>query len=309
MKSKFGKKMLSKKVRYKLSENAVTGALNLNKGFSMKKKSLLILFCVFIYVLPLSSESLDSIISYYEIANEYFERSQYDKAIENYQEFWKKYSLNQNLFKASSSKFSKDNNETIKETYFSLYNIACCYSLQKKYDKAEFFLKYAILAGYPYLNYIINDEDLQNLFNANKELVTEIKKIFNTGNITDLFIGKKIYEEGFDGICFCFFKNKDGKYCFTKYSNTSLDAAKHEIYGEGEFEFKNYKLFLKYDVNKEIYRYYENNLRTEKDLNKKTETINWYKIGTDMSVSDYYIKEDWNGFYKELNNEILIPIL
>ena len=108
-----------------------------------------------------------------------------------------------------------------------------------------------------------------NLFNSKKELVSEIKILFNIGNRKDLFLGKKIYVEGFDGICLSFFKNKEGKYCFTKYSNTSLDTAKHDIYGEGEFEFQNYKLFLKYDVNKEIYRNYENNLRTEKDLNKK----------------------------------------
>lgn len=275
----------------------------------MKKKSLFFLLLLLIYSISLSSESLNSIISYYEIANDYFDRSQYDKAIENYKNFWEKYNLNQSLFNASSIKIKKDNNETVKESYFSLYNIACCYSIQKDYDKAEYFLKYAILAGYPYLDHVINDDDMSNLFKAKKELISEIQKIFNTGNISDLFIGKKIYVEGYEDICFSFFKKNDGTYCFTKYSNSPTDIAKHEIYGEGEFDFKNYKLFLKYDVNKEIYQYKENNLRIEKDLNKKIETINWYKIGTDMSVSDYYIKEDWKGFYKKDNNEILIPIL
>ena len=83
----------------------------------MKKNSLFFLLLLLIYSIPLSSESLNSIISYYEIANDYFDRSQYDKAIENYKNFWEKYNLNQSLFNASSTKIKKDNNETVKESY------------------------------------------------------------------------------------------------------------------------------------------------------------------------------------------------
>lgn len=270
----------------------------------MKKKYFVFLITCFISLSVL--HAYENVFADYELGNDYFDRKDYIKAIKQYLNFWNNYTANIKTIERNND-IPKDNNGIVKESYFSLYNIACCYSLLQKYDDAEYYLTYAILAGYPYLDHILKDSDLSNLFSAKKELKPEIQNLYNKGNSRDVFIDKRIYVDTLDGICYCFFKDSKGNYKFTKYANGVRDIARHETYGEGEFEFKNFTITLKYNIYKEIYQNYENNLRTEEEINHNPEFIYWYTIGTDMSTSTYYIKDDWKGSYKK-NKELLIPV-
>ena len=275
------------------------------KEKNMKKKLLIVFISIFL-IIPIFSQSINSYFADYELGNDYFDRKDYNRAIKQYLSFWKNYTSNINTFEKNND-ISKDNNGIVKESYFSLYNIACSYSLLQEFDEAEYYLKYAILAGYPYLDHILKDSDLSNLFSVKKELKSDIQNLYNKGNSKELLIDKRIYLDNLDGTCYCFFKDKKGTFKFTKYGSTYLDISKREIYGEGEFEFKNFKIILKYNTYKEIYQDYENNLRTENKKNHDPEFIYWYTIGTDASASTYYIKDDWKDSYKK-NKELLIPV-
>ena len=271
----------------------------------MKKIFLSAIFMIYAFMFPLFSETNVSIFSDYEMGDAYYDRKDYDNAIKKYLDYWNKYILNiDELNKNCES--AKDKNGVIKESYFSLYNTACCYSLLKEYENAEFYLIYSILAGYPYLDYLLKDSDLTNLFMEKKELKTEIQTLFKKGNVEDIFVDKRIFVDSFEGISFYFFKDKNGNYRFTKNADVYLDIAKKEIYGEGSFEFNNFTLLLKYDVYKETLQDYKNNLREEKKYKQHSEYIYWHTIGTDMNVSAYYLTDDWDDCYRKKGKLLIL---
>lgn len=251
-------------------------------------------------------ESLENILVFYKNGEVFYDNKEYQKAIESYKQFWEKYKLNKNKLNNENKRlFEIDSNNTVKESYYSLYNVACCYSLLKDYENSEYYLKYSILSGYPYLNHILEDKDLYNLFSAKKNLKEKIIELFNLGNNLNLLIGKQIYQEGMGGLIFSFSQNREGKNFFTAYSNIMLDGAEVEYYGEGEFLFKNFKVIFRPGNYKKISRAYENNLRTECEIEFGDKDFLWYEIG-DSYNHDYFLKKDWDGFYK-VEKEILLP--
>ena len=271
----------------------------------MNKKNISIIFLSLLLTIPVFSQSQNSYAADYEMGNDYFDHHNYNKAINYYLAFWNNYKSNLDKFE-NSTVIQKDKNGIVKESYFSLYNIACCYSILKQYQDAEYYLKFSVLAGYPYLDHILKDSDLENLFSTKKELKTEIQNIYKKGNSKDILVDKQIHVDNLEGTIYSFFKDSEGNYRFTKQAGSYLDIAKHEIYGEGEFEFQNFKIVLKYDTYKETYQYYDDNQQTEKFSKHDNEYIYWYAIGTDMSVSDYYLKDEWKGSYKKYK-DLLIP--
>lgn len=272
----------------------------------MKRIILIILFSflsTFVFC-----ESLEKILAFYKNGDVLYDNKEYQNAVESYKQFWENYKLNKKIFSNENKKlFEIDSNNTVKESYYSLYNIACCYSLLKDYENSEYYLKYSILAGYPYLNHILEDKDLYNLFSEKKNLKEKIIELFNLGNNPNLLKGKQIFQEGMGGLTFSFFQNKEGKNVFTAYADIMLDGAEVEYYGEGEFLFRNFKVILRSDNYKEISRVYENNLRSEYEVEFDNNDFLWYEIG-DSYNHDYFLKSDWDGFYK-VEKEILIPNL
>ena len=269
------------------------------------KKRLSILFISFFLMIHMFAQSINSYFADYQMGNDYFDRKEYNKAIKQYLNFWNTYTSKISEFEKAAD-IQKDNNGIVKESYFSLYNIACCYSILKQYQDAEYYLKFSVLAGYPYLDHILKDSDLENLFSVKKELKAEIQNLYKRGNSKDILVDKQIHVDNLEGTIYSFFKDSKGNYRFTKQAGSYRDIAKHEIYGEGEFEFQNFKIILKYDTYKETYQYYDDNQQTEKIIKHDNEYIYWYAIGSDMSVSDYYIKDDWKGSYKKYK-DLLIP--
>lgn len=272
----------------------------------MKRIILIIIFSLLSTFL--FCESLDNILAFYKNGDVLYDNEEYQNAIKSYEQFWKKYNSNKAIFfNKITATFEIDSNKTVKESYYSLYNIACCYSLLKDYENSEYYLKYSILAGYPYLNHILEDKDLYNLFSEKKNLKEKIVELFNLGNNPNFLIGKQIYQEGMGGLTFSFFQNKEGKNVYTAYADIMLDSAEVEYYGEGEFLFQNYKVIFIPDNYKKISRAYENNLRSEYEVKFGNNDFLWYEIG-DPYYQNHFLKSDWDGFYK-VEKEILIPNL
>ena len=72
-----------------------------------------------------------------------------------------------------------------------------------------------------------------------------------------------------------------------------------------EITKENFKVIFRPDNYKKISRAYENNLRTECEIEFGDKDFLWYEIG-DSYNHDYFLKKDWDGFYK-VEKEILLP--
>ena len=94
----------------------------------MKKKYFVFLITCFISLSVL--QAYENVFADYELGNDYFDRKDYIKAIKQYLNFWNNYTANINTIERNTD-IPKDNNGIVKESYFSLYNTACCYSLYK----------------------------------------------------------------------------------------------------------------------------------------------------------------------------------
>ena len=106
----------------------------------------------------------------YNEAENYFNKKNYEEAIKKYTEVFKHSAYFYNLKDEEKKQISSDHGlqfdeiGELKLLYYSLYNIACCYSLTGNFSKAKEYLFYAIYAGYPNLNYIFNDSDMKPFF-------------------------------------------------------------------------------------------------------------------------------------------------
>ena len=83
--------------------------------------------------------------SYFLLGDYFFINKEYYKAIEAYE-------------------ISKE--LEYEKSYYSLYNIACAYSLLESYDDSYDFLMEALSAGYRHFDWLYKDNDLSNLMNS-----------------------------------------------------------------------------------------------------------------------------------------------
>jgi tetratricopeptide (TPR) repeat protein len=125
------------------------------------------------------------------------------------------------------------------------YNIACVYSKLKKVSESYKYLKLAILNGYPNIEFIFSDPDLQELrnapgWNAKKD---ELKKLYSDGN-TIYFCNKEI-EEGV--------ASENRIYYFYDQNR----VVKHEIISDtkddieiGHWQYKNYIITITFTRDK-----------------------------------------------------------
>jgi tetratricopeptide (TPR) repeat protein len=90
--------------------------------------------------------------------------------------------------------YSFDNNGIVRELYFSYYNLACIYSLADRLEDSFENLILAIENGYPYLDHIFTDTDLENLFNSpnSAQIRSDINRIHSLGIINNV-AGKTFY--------------------------------------------------------------------------------------------------------------------
>lgn len=139
--------------------------------------------------------------NYYELGDSYFDQEAFESAFENYKKcasimsktYWiLKKSLNEN----SKNFINKENGKilykgnTFQLLYYSLYNMACCKCKLKDYESTRQYLYYAVLAGYPHINYILKDEDMKEYFLNSRNAKNELLKWQNAGNSNSIVAGK-----------------------------------------------------------------------------------------------------------------------
>jgi tetratricopeptide (TPR) repeat protein len=168
-----------------------------------------------------------------------------------------------------SQLYTYDENDNSREKYFALYNLACIYSIKMELEKSSELLIEAIKNGYPYINHLLADSDLINLFESNSNIKPEIVSVYQNGFIND-FSGK-IYEYRLDDTV---------RYYFIDDSNIEIyypTADFQSYFRYGIYEIKNYLLLIHFT--KETgrrgygvttgYMTYENYEEFENDINGK----------------------------------------
>ena len=112
-----------------------------------------------------------------------------------------KKSLNENsqnfINKKTGKMLYKGN--TFQLLYYSLYNMACCKCKLEDYEGSRQYLYYALLAGYPYINYILKDKDMEEYFLNNRNAKDELLKWQNAGNSNSIVAGKSFTIDIFTG--------------------------------------------------------------------------------------------------------------
>lgn len=286
-------------------------------------------------ILILSVSALGTIFAFdykkikknYDEAESYFDKKNYEDAIKKYTEVFKHsayfYDLKDEEKKQISSDYGLQVDEIgeIKLLYYSLYNIACCYSLTGNFSKAKEYLLYAIYAGYPNPNYIFNDSDMKPLFSSVPSLKSEVEKIYRQGNSKSLVQGK-LFEQWIVNDCFRY--GFDGDTVIQYYG--SSDWKDHKF--KGTYKVKNYHIMMHFY--KESYRkpdpwasampgggtitpYTSYSEYPEYEDIDSNETINWFEsncywtaLGKDYGSSFEQIEENYTSDWDEKDYTELI---
>jgi len=133
--------------------------------------------------------------------------------------------------------FTYDNNGMAREEYFTYYNLACTYSLTNKPDLAFINLKKALEHGFPDINHLFNDPDLNNLFKSSKDIKNQIQEIYDKGFINN-FKRKTFYYGRASSVDDYFFIDDKN---IRNESNIDFEYERFGIY-----EVKNYLIIIKY---------------------------------------------------------------
>jgi tetratricopeptide (TPR) repeat protein len=165
------------------------------------------------YISPMAwMDEIEFIRNYFSLAKNYYDQNEYEKAINNFVLACQKYTysivyyhLGLCLFDIGDYEMSKlafeksidssstlgiiedlitfDSNGAIREKYFAYYNIACIESLQNNINSAYEYLCKALFNGYPYIDHLKNDPDLNNLLTYNNGSFRKpIEDVYNAGS-------------------------------------------------------------------------------------------------------------------------------
>lgn len=250
-------------------------------------------------------EEFAKLMTDYNDGENFYDRKEYEKAIESYTKVffnaafhyhykdWKVEEHKNEIETEFGSQF--DSIGEIKLYYFSLYNIACCYSLLGNFIKAKEYLLYAIYAGYPYLNHIFADADMKWLFLSDSSLKSQVEKIYNEGNSKSLVPNKKCrYKDLYGSAEFGFDEGTVIYFDFDNYDGTQQDFKQR-----GSYEIKNYHILMHFDR------------RTYYQPDEWATPLGWGGIITSWTSYDPYpVYEDisysltFNWFYDYLIDEL-----
>lgn len=132
-------------------------------------------------ILPLKFKSEKEFNSYvnanYKLGDEFYDKSDYRNAITHYENVINAYVC----YKSEVINTEKTFTKKYQTYYYSIYNVACCYSLLKNYaeDSATYsYLYFALESGYPHLDYLLNDKDLEFTFKHYPKLKEELSEDF-----------------------------------------------------------------------------------------------------------------------------------
>lgn len=132
-------------------------------------------------ILPLKFKSEKEFSSYvnenYKLGDEFYDKKDYRNAITHYENVINAYVC----FHSGVINTDKSKNKEFQTYYYSIYNVACCYSLLKNYDEdyaTRTYLYFALNSGYPHIEYLLNDKDLEFTFKHYPKLKEELSEDF-----------------------------------------------------------------------------------------------------------------------------------
>ena len=132
-------------------------------------------------ILPLKFKSEKEFTFYvnknYKMGDEFYDKKEYKNAIKHYENVINAYVC----FYPELINTEKAKNKVFQTYYYSIYNVACCYSLQQNYEEdyaTDIYLFFALNSGYPHIEYLLNDKDLEFTFNHFRSLKEKIIKDF-----------------------------------------------------------------------------------------------------------------------------------
>lgn len=153
-----------------------------------------------------------------------FEKGDYNKAFDNYRKsatiLTKAVSAIEHTLEKGSSitivtKLDGDIKINPRELlYYSLYNMACCKTRLHDFSQSRRFLYYAVLAGYPHINYILKDTDMKPYFDNSPDAKSELMNWVKQGNESSIVSEKS----------------------FRIYSFTAFNTV--ELYSDGTFKME-----------------------------------------------------------------------
>jgi tetratricopeptide (TPR) repeat protein len=149
--------------------------------------------------------------------------------------------LKKNIYQEEYSLYTFDNNGFPREIYFAYYNLACIYSINMDLNKSLEYLFFSIERGYPYIDYLVSDDDLSNLLKSDNNMETLIKNKYQDG-FKNILTGK-IFEQdlAFDDVGYYFVDDKNVKKHFSANSN----IRNHILHGT--YEIKNYNVYIHFN--------------------------------------------------------------
>lgn len=226
----------------------------------------------------------------WNMAESFFDKKEYQKAIYHYKEVLVSFACKYENFNPYFNISYEDTVKNFEVRYFSLYNIACCYSLLNDFENAKIYLNKAIESGYPYFNHIVKDDDLKNLFKSDENILKEVSIVFNKGNDTNTVIGRqlKFIRGPSAGIHITFVDENT-----VIYEPFCEGAEKCHDYYYGKYNIKNYNVVISFY--KEEYYDMSNSVNYYVDLREGNYTVVSHEI-KDFMVLPLSLEE---------NNEIV----
>jgi tetratricopeptide (TPR) repeat protein len=166
-----------------------------------------------------------------------------EKAFEKYFQFSERELGNQESYGWSEpyiKLYTFDDNKNVRERYFAHYNLACIYSITKNFEQSIKSLLEALKWGYPYINHILNDSDLYNLYIFDSAIKEKINDTYLTGFIDSM--SEKNYKVRIlnDASAYLFGDNKTVRLLIL--SSDDRCRVFHGIY-----EVKNYQILIQYN--------------------------------------------------------------
>lgn len=256
--------------------------------------------CAFAYTVP-----AEGLASYYRTAEAKMDGGDYAGAIASYERFLDRFYFNPSVIfypdeTEADGTWHFDGTRNVKEHYFALYNIACCHSLLRQYDEAEEYVVRALIAGYPYIDYIFRDGDMSNLFRARPHLEPELRALYAAGNDTALLDNKSIrlgYLDG--GGAYSFTRDSDGTIRFTYEFRSARDVGIVSYAGKGTCTMRNFTLVLTFTELTETEPVPDSSTRRTTAQDATTDYLRWWQVSDDIRSSGLVLGADWSGLYQK----------
>jgi len=134
--------------------------------------------------------------------------------------------------------YTFDQNGVPREKYYTYYNLACVHSMMYNLDTSFNYLKEALENGYPYIEHLYKDPDLQNLLNSSGNIKNQIQTLYNNGFVNTFAERSLEYGRASEWDEYVFV---DSKNIFVR----STRDFNHVRYGT--YEIKNYQIIMRYD--------------------------------------------------------------